>query len=265
MKQWARKQSGFTIVELLIVIVVIAVLAAITIVAYNGIRDRATNSSVQSALSQATKKVLSYATINSDQYPADLATAGISDSGGTTYQFTSNNTVSPRTFCVTATVSDISYYSSQASSVASSGICPGHNIIVWDKARPSTNPVPTATIDSSVFRSSTASMRLAPGQVGMPLRSSPYTGNVGQVVTTRLWMITDAGWNGTATNSKIRIFSSPGGVYIAQCTYNGVKLTWTQVTCPHTITSTYTTIGISVGNDGTAGNIWLDDVSVGIE
>lgn len=36
-----RKQFGFTIVELLIVIVVIGILASITIVAYNGIQSRA--------------------------------------------------------------------------------------------------------------------------------------------------------------------------------------------------------------------------------
>jgi prepilin-type N-terminal cleavage/methylation domain-containing protein len=41
-----KQQSGFTIVELLIVIVVIAILAAITVVAYNGIQDRARNSSI---------------------------------------------------------------------------------------------------------------------------------------------------------------------------------------------------------------------------
>jgi len=38
-----KKQTGFTIVELLIVIVVIAILAAITVVAYNGIQNRAKN------------------------------------------------------------------------------------------------------------------------------------------------------------------------------------------------------------------------------
>lgn len=41
MKRWAKLSSGFTIVELLIVIVVIAVLASITVVAFNGIQERA--------------------------------------------------------------------------------------------------------------------------------------------------------------------------------------------------------------------------------
>ena len=39
--------NGFTIVELLIVVVVIAILAAITIVSYNGISNRAKSSAVQ--------------------------------------------------------------------------------------------------------------------------------------------------------------------------------------------------------------------------
>ncbi len=46
-----RKSAyGFTIVELLIAIVVIAILAAIAIVAYNGVMDRAKNAQITSAL-----------------------------------------------------------------------------------------------------------------------------------------------------------------------------------------------------------------------
>lgn len=45
--------NGFTIVELLIVIVIIGILAAITIVAYNGIQSRARESTVKADLQQA--------------------------------------------------------------------------------------------------------------------------------------------------------------------------------------------------------------------
>jgi prepilin-type N-terminal cleavage/methylation domain-containing protein len=44
------KSSGFTIVELLVVIVVIGILAAITIVTYAGISRKATISALQSDL-----------------------------------------------------------------------------------------------------------------------------------------------------------------------------------------------------------------------
>ena len=54
------KQSGFTIVELLIVIVVIGILAAITIVAYNGIQARASFSKNQSDLSSLNKALQLY-------------------------------------------------------------------------------------------------------------------------------------------------------------------------------------------------------------
>lgn len=56
-KRVSEQQKGFTIVELLIVVVVIAILAAITIVAYNGIQNRASDSVVQSDLDTLAKKV----------------------------------------------------------------------------------------------------------------------------------------------------------------------------------------------------------------
>jgi prepilin-type N-terminal cleavage/methylation domain-containing protein len=81
------KQRGFTIVELLIVIVVIAILAAITIVAYNGIQGRARVAAMQSNLQQAAKKLETYKVANNDLYPPDLATAGITAPNGTTYNY----------------------------------------------------------------------------------------------------------------------------------------------------------------------------------
>lgn len=54
------RHQGFTIVELLIVIVVIAILATISVVAYNGIQDRAKNAQVQSDINQIQKKIELY-------------------------------------------------------------------------------------------------------------------------------------------------------------------------------------------------------------
>lgn len=61
---WAQKQKGFTIVELLIVIVVIAILAAITIVAYNGIQQRAANAQTTQATKEYMKAMQLYYTDN---------------------------------------------------------------------------------------------------------------------------------------------------------------------------------------------------------
>ena len=71
------KQRGFTIVELLIVVVIIAILAAITIVAYNGIQNRAKASSAAAAAVSLQKKAEAFATEgNAGTYPATVAALG---------------------------------------------------------------------------------------------------------------------------------------------------------------------------------------------
>lgn len=64
-----KSRSGFTIVELLIVIVVIAILAAITIVAYNGIQQRANNTQRITAAKQWYSAIVEYTATN-QAYPA---------------------------------------------------------------------------------------------------------------------------------------------------------------------------------------------------
>lgn len=62
---WAKhKNTGFTIVELLIVIVVIAILAAITIVAYNGIQSRSRDAKRAEDFSNIKKALLLYQAMN---------------------------------------------------------------------------------------------------------------------------------------------------------------------------------------------------------
>lgn len=63
--------KGFTIVELLIAIVVIGILAAITIVAYNGIQERATAAVLSSEVKNATTQLKAYHATN-ENYPASI-------------------------------------------------------------------------------------------------------------------------------------------------------------------------------------------------
>jgi prepilin-type N-terminal cleavage/methylation domain-containing protein len=83
-----KTQRGFTIVELLIVIVVIAVLAAITVVAYSGVQSRAKNSQYQADVATIVKKTELYPHASgTGSYPLtsagpDLPTAASQTSAG---------------------------------------------------------------------------------------------------------------------------------------------------------------------------------------
>lgn len=115
-------KSAFTIVELLIVIVVVAILAAISIVAYNGIQERARASTVSSALANAKKKISVWQVDNPGAAPTSLATVGITDDSAVSYQYSSGANGS---YCITGTNGTTSLKISD-STPPSSGGCPGH-------------------------------------------------------------------------------------------------------------------------------------------
>ena len=127
---WAKQKNeyardAFTIVELLIVIVIIAILAAITIISYVGIQNRAKASAAQTLLSQTVSKVKLYAVDHSDTYPSSLSAAGITNTDGLQY---SSSSSSPSTFCITATSQNVSYYQSSTTTAPTAGACPGHGV-----------------------------------------------------------------------------------------------------------------------------------------
>ena len=115
MKQWAHKQSGFTIVELLIVIVVIAILAAITIVSYNGITGRAQESGTASHLKDLIKKVELFKVENGSYPPSIASITGAKDDD--VYSLAWN------TYCVASGTSAKQYYMMSDTQKVNKGSC----------------------------------------------------------------------------------------------------------------------------------------------
>lgn len=66
-----RTANGFTLVELLIVIVVIAILAAVSVVAYNGTQDRANFSVMRADIASIQKAIEMYKSIHGT-YPNSI-------------------------------------------------------------------------------------------------------------------------------------------------------------------------------------------------
>lgn len=124
-------QAGFTIVELLIVVVVIAILAAITIVSYNGITERARVSVVDSGLVSVKKKIEAYRVLNgTDQYPGDLASIELPNTS-TQFRYAPNNATRPYGFCLQSTQNNLTHYITESSEPASGPCDENFGIVGW--------------------------------------------------------------------------------------------------------------------------------------
>ena len=124
---WANKSRGFTIVELLIVVVVIAILAAITIVGYNGITRQAKNSALQSDITSAIKKIeTAKVSSSTGAYPASLSAIGVT-STSLTYNYVSEN----NTYCVEASNDTLVYSATNDSTKVSPVPCGQNGLVGW--------------------------------------------------------------------------------------------------------------------------------------
>jgi len=115
-----KKYSGFTIVELLIVIVVIGILAAITIVAFNGVSGRAQIATLKSDLKNGSTQLGIYNTENGS-YPSTAS--DLKKSATTTLQYTASN----NGYCLAASLTSkpsVVYHISSAANTIEEGSCP---------------------------------------------------------------------------------------------------------------------------------------------
>lgn len=117
-----RFDPGFTIIELLIVIVVIAILALIVFVAYNGIQSRAVESGIKSDLRNASQQL---ADDLADQGVLPTDTSGLKASNGGKYQYDRRSNTS---YCLTETTlaaGGKAFHVADGGDI-DEGVCPGH-------------------------------------------------------------------------------------------------------------------------------------------
>ena len=119
-----RRSSGFTIVELLVVIVVIAILAALSYVGYTSVSSRAAEATVQSDVTNASKKLLTIG-VDTGSYPSALPSE-IKASGDNTIHYAQTGSGTGYCLTVTSSKSNVKAYYASDTQSTTQGNCPGH-------------------------------------------------------------------------------------------------------------------------------------------
>lgn len=183
-KAISRPYDGFTIVELLIVIVIIGILAAIIVVSYTGISGQASSTSLKSDLAQA-KIQLELARVQSPNSTYPTSPSGMNPpttlraGSNTTYQYTVDNAANPPTYCLTATNAIQTYHINSTIGTIEDGECPPP-------------PVAIQTITSSNCPTSRAMVFDA---------RDNHTYWVQKLADGRCWMLTNLAYAGGGANT----------------------------------------------------------------
>lgn len=162
--QKLRQSPAFTIVELLIVIVVIGVLAAIVVVSYTGITRSSKITVLQHDLANADRQLRVHYSTHGDSYPEDL---GEVNDGGLQFteeadlQYVARNDENPKSYCLTASIDDLTYYIEYGYGPRE-GFCQEHNPNIAPNS-----PTITTHVDSQT------AITVSWAAVGDPLTDEP--------------------------------------------------------------------------------------------
>jgi prepilin-type N-terminal cleavage/methylation domain-containing protein len=241
-----RRPLGFTIVELLVVIVVIGVLASISLVAYRGISNKAIEASVTADLSNTTKQFKLFQIENSGfpttidcTQPNSLTNKCIKPSSNNELGvYTVNNSASPQTFCLTIKASGNIKKNINQDGTISDGACTyafASTLVATTASRSQINlswGAITSATSYSVEKSTDSSFT---NPTNIYTGSGTSTSSTGLAASTIYYYRIkvningdDSSWSNTA-NATTSDFAGPTGLAMTSHTTTSISLSWSSI------------------------------------